>query len=169
MDQGKLQIMRNMILWTSISNWTFYWLAQLRYYSCTRGGWSLGEGSCKCINSTWPLIWCQGKGRYNDLPLCFPLLICTTRLLSMWRSFLQLISLSFNLTRLFVGCWELVPYDIPLVVLHTKSIIFFHSWCILGGSVCVWMKRNLFQFIHDKTHFSTSWHAKMSLTLNEPI
>ena len=30
---------------------------------------------------------------------------------------------------------ELVLYDIPLVVLHTISIISFHFWCILGGSV----------------------------------
>jgi hypothetical protein len=30
--------------------------------------------------------------------------------------------------------WELVPYDFPLVVLHTISIISFHLWCMLGGS-----------------------------------
>ena len=30
---------------------------------------------------------------------------------------------------------ELVPYDFPLVVLHTISITSFHLWCMLGGSV----------------------------------
>ena len=30
--------------------------------------------------------------------------------------------------------WELVPYDFPLVVLRTISIISFHLWCMLGGS-----------------------------------
>ena len=39
---------------------------------------------------------------------------------------------------------ELVPYDLPLVVPHTESIISFHLWCILGGSVWNWMKSNLF-------------------------
>ena len=32
-------------------------------------------------------------------------------------------------------CWQLVPYEILLVVLHTISLIYFHSWCMLGGSV----------------------------------
>ena len=30
---------------------------------------------------------------------------------------------------------ELVPNDFSLVVLHTESVILFHLWCILGGSV----------------------------------
>ena len=30
---------------------------------------------------------------------------------------------------------ELVPNDFSLVVLHTESVISFHLWCILGGSV----------------------------------
>ena len=63
-------------------------------------------------------------------------------------------------------CQELVPYDFPLVVLHKISIIAFHLWCMLGGSVWIWMKSNLFRFIEGQTHFSTSWHAKLSLTLN---
>ena len=29
------------------------------------------------------------------------------------------------------------------------------------------MKSNLFQIIEGQTHFSTSWHAKMSLTMNQ--
>jgi hypothetical protein len=56
-----------------------------------------------------------------------------------------------------VGC---VAYNInnlhPLVV---------HAWmrCLnLNDS-------NLFRFIEGQTHFSTTWHAKMSLTRNEPI
>lgn len=32
-------------------------------------------------------------------------------------------------------CQELIPYDFPLFVLHTKAIIYFYIWCILGGSV----------------------------------
>ena len=29
---------------------------------------------------------------------------------------------------------ELVPYDSPLVVLHTISIVSFHLWCMFGGT-----------------------------------
>ena len=66
--------------------------------------------------------------------------------------------------------WELVvPNNFPLVVLHTISIISFHSWCMLEGSVLIQMKRNLLWFIEGQTHLSTSWHAKMSLTVNEPM
>jgi hypothetical protein len=32
-------------------------------------------------------------------------------------------------------CWELVPFEIPLVVLRTISLIYFHSWCMLRVSV----------------------------------
>ena len=32
-------------------------------------------------------------------------------------------------------CGNMVPYDFPLVVLHTKSIISLHLWWMLGGSV----------------------------------
>ena len=31
------------------------------------------------------------------------------------------------------------------------------------------MKSNLLWYIEGQTHFSTSWHAKISLTLNDPI
>ena len=34
-----------------------------------------------------------------------------------------------------------------LLVLHTISIISFHLWCMLGGSVWIWMKSNLFRFV----------------------
>ena len=30
---------------------------------------------------------------------------------------------------------ELVPHDFLLVVLHTISLISFHLWCMLGGSI----------------------------------
>ena len=40
--------------------------------------------------------------------------------------------------------WKLVLYDLPLVVLHTKSIISYHLWCMLRDSVWIWMKSNLF-------------------------
>ena len=65
--------------------------------------------------------------------------------------------LSFNSMGLFG--WELVPHDFSLVVLHTVSIISFHLWCMLGGSVDIWFI-NLFRFIDSQTHFSTSMHAK---------
>ena len=29
---------------------------------------------------------------------------------------------------------DLVPYDFQLVAFHTKSIISFHMWCMLGDS-----------------------------------
>ena len=64
---------------------------------------------------------------------------------------------------------ELVSYDVSLVVLLIISIISFHFWHILGDSVWIWIKSNLFWFIEGKTHISTSWHAKMSFTLSEPI
>jgi hypothetical protein len=40
------------------------------------------------------------------------------------------IELFFYLNRTF--CWELVPHDLLLVVLHTISINSFYSWCMLG-------------------------------------
>ena len=40
---------------------------------------------------------------------------------------------------------------------------------MLGGSVWICMKSNLFRFIEGKNHFSTSWHAKMSLNFNDPV
>ena len=57
-------------------------------------------------------------------------------------------------------CQALVPYNFPLVVLHTISAMFFHVWCMLWGSVWIWMKSNLFWFIEGQAHYSTSWHAK---------
>ena len=77
----------------------------------------------------------------------------------------EAVELSINSMELF--CENLVPYDFPLVVLHTKSIISLHLWWMLGGSVWIWMRGNLFQFIEDQTHYSSSWHHKKSLTLNE--
>jgi hypothetical protein len=60
---------------------------------------------------------------------------------------------------------ELVTYDFPLVDLHIISII--SLWCMLGGNGWIWTKSNLFRYIEDQTRFSTFWHAKMSLTLDE--
>ena len=31
------------------------------------------------------------------------------------------------------------------------------------------MKSNVFRFMEGQTHFSTAWHAKVSLSLNKPI
>ena len=63
---------------------------------------------------------------------------------------------------------ELILYELPLVVLNTIPMISYHLWCFLGGSVWIWRTSNLFRFIESQTHFITSWHATMSLTLNEP-
>ena len=38
---------------------------------------------------------------------------------------------------------ELVPYNLPLVVLHTISIDSFHLWSMLGGRDWIWMKRDI--------------------------
>jgi hypothetical protein len=62
-------------------------------------------------------------------------------------------------------CQELVHYDFLVVVMHIISLISFHLWCMLGGSVWIWIKSNLFWFIECQTHISTSWHAKMRLIL----
>ena len=63
----------------------------------------------------------------------------------------------------------LVPYEFPLVILHTISTLSFHFRCMLRGTISIWMKRNLFQRIECHTHMSTSGDAKTSLTLNELI
>ena len=39
---------------------------------------------------------------------------------------------------------------------------------MLGSSVWIQTKSNLFWFIEGRTHFRSSWHAKTSSTLNEP-
>ena len=49
---------------------------------------------------------------------------------------------------------ELVPYVFPLVVMHTRSIISFHLWCMIR--VRVWKKSNLLWFIEGQIHFGTS-------------
>ena len=60
--------------------------------------------------------------------------------------------------------WELVGYEFPLAVMHTISIFFVHLWCMLGGSVWMWVVSGLVWYIEGQAHFSTSWHTKMSLT-----
>jgi hypothetical protein len=64
---------------------------------------------------------------------------------------------------------ELVPSDFPLVALHIELINYFYLWNMLGGSVGIQLKSNLFWFIEGPTPFSTSRHAKISLILDEPI
>ena len=54
-------------------------------------------------------------------------------------------------------------------VLYINSIISFHSWCMLGDSLGISLKSSPLRFTEDQSHFSTSCHAKMNLTLNEPI
>lgn len=47
--------------------------------------------------------------------------------------------------------WELIPYKFLLVVLLTIALISFHLWCMLRGSVCIWMKSSQFRFIEGLT------------------
>ena len=63
--------------------------------------------------------------------------------------FLKVIDSSFNsIGGVFVASW--FPMIFPLVVLHTLPMISFHSWlCMVGGSVWIWMKSNLFQFLNE--------------------
>jgi hypothetical protein len=70
------------------------------------------------------------------------------------------LELSSNWTRLLVGCWLFCLQNLPCLV---------SSWCMRGVSVEVWTKNILYRFMKSQTHFSTSWHTKMSLTLHEPI
>ena len=70
------------------------------------------------------------------------------------------LELSFNSTWVLVGSWLFCLQNLPCLV---------SLWCMRGGSVEVWTKNILYQFMEGQTHFSTSWHAKMSLTLHEPI
>ena len=60
-----------------------------------------------------------------------------------------------------------VPYGLPLVFVQTKSIIYFHLWSVLRGSVYIQLDSNLFWFIEGQTPFSTFWHAIMSSTMNQ--
>ena len=74
----------------------------------------------------------------------------------------------------FINQWDFLsafdPLWFPIGCLHTMSISSFHLGCMhRGSSVWIWTKRNPFWFIEGQTHPSTSWHAKISLTLNEPI
>lgn len=62
---------------------------------------------------------------------------------------------------------ELVPMIFRWFVCIQYQCLSFHLWYMLGGSVRTWMKNNLFRFIGDQIQFSTSWHAKLSLSLNE--
>ena len=64
--------------------------------------------------------------------------------------------------------WQIIWDELP-----TKSRIdinnSFHSWCMLIGSVWIWIESNLFRFIEGHAYSSTSWYADMNLTLNEAI
>ena len=71
---------------------------------------------------------------------------------------------------LFVGSWPLW-HTVGCLAYSIKNFfpLAFHLWCMLGGSIWIWIKSNLFWFIEDQTQFSTYWHAKLNLTLNEPL
>lgn len=57
-----------------------------------------------------------------------------------------------------------VLYEFPLVVL---CIISIKCWCILRGIVRIWKENNMFWVIEGQTHFSISWHAKVSMMLKK--
>jgi hypothetical protein len=51
---------------------------------------------------------------------------------------------------------------------YTITLISFHLWWLLGGSVWIWMRKKLLWFIEGQTHINTFWHTNMSLNHNEP-
>jgi hypothetical protein len=58
-------------------------------------------------------------------------------------------------------------FDHSLRNIMQNQSLFFHLWCILRGSVWIWMKSNLFRFIED---YETHWgHAKNEFYLNEAM
>lgn len=48
--------------------------------------------------------------------------------------FLQFVDLKLHYSTEWDLCRELAPYDFPLVVFYTISMISFQLWCMLGGS-----------------------------------
>ena len=80
-----------------------------------------------------------------------------------YETFIKLVhvlELSSNSSWFLVGSW-LFAYKLSM---FGKFLV--HAW---RGSVEVWTKNILHWFMEGQTHFSTSWHAKMSVTLHEPI
>lgn len=71
------------------------------------------------------------------------------------RDFASIIELSFNLIGLFGGSWSLM-FSHWLFSIYTRSISVLHLWCILGGNVWIWIKRNLFRLNEGQSHFITS-------------
>ena len=70
------------------------------------------------------------------------------------------IELYFNSSWLSVGSWLFCLQKLPCLV---------SFWCMRGGSVEVWTKNILYQFMKGQTHFGMQRGAKMSLALHEPI
>ena len=61
--------------------------------------------------------------------------------------------------------WEFWTW-LLFCIQHPPWLVSF--WCMLRGSVEVWAKNILYQFIEGQTHFGMPRGAKMSLALNEP-
>ena len=60
--------------------------------------------------------------------------------------------LSCNSMELFVGSWPpMIFYWLFCVQINNS----FHLWCMLRGSVWIWMKSNLFRLIEGQLHFRT--------------
>ena len=70
------------------------------------------------------------------------------------------LELSSNSSWLLVRSWLFCLQNLPCLL---------SFWCMRGGSVEVWTKDILYQFMEGQTHFGISWHAKMSLALHAPI
>ena len=85
----------------------------------------------------------------------YPIWVC---LFSLWH---KRIKLSSNSTRVLVGSWL---FCIQFFSMFNKFSYYVWSWC--GG-------KNKKHYVSDlsggQIHCSTSWHAKTTLTLNEPI
>ena len=69
-------------------------------------------------------------------------------------------------------CWEsnvVFPMIPNVFVLNTKLSGFVHVLCMLGGSVWIWTKKDLYWFVMGHMYFSTSWHDKVTATRHDPI
>ena len=85
---------------------------------------------------------------------------------SSWENWLSLTVTQLDFSSGVGPLWISIDYS----AYHINNLFSFHlGWCMLGRSVWIWTKSNLCQFIESQTQFSTSWHARTSLTLNEPI
>ena len=96
------------------------------------------------------------------------LMISQTLSLSYFPTLVLCFHLGYNQWDFFVGSWSPPKKEsFSIGCLYTISIFSFQWWRMFRGNVCIWIKTNLFWFNEGQTHLTTTWHAKMNLTLNE--